>query len=173
MHVTLCTQPQPRITVRSCAVCACRVHGCVCGRLVEPEPRTFRAMRKARPGALAVHSGVCSSHGRREIIRRSDGRPAGSMTMATVMHDSRKGAIHFRPARWMYNHTLAEKVGVPCAPLADLFGAISLPRVDAIFLDVEGGEAEAIASIDFERVRETSRAHTAHGHTRHCACVRV
>ena len=117
------------------------------GVLIEPDPRAFKMMRKARPHVLSVRAGACSDHGSVSLVRRSDSI-TGSQAMEQVLKQS-PGRAFFRPLRWTYNRSLIERVAVPCAPLGDVFELLKLSRIDAMVVDVEGSEDELLQSIEW------------------------
>ena len=116
------------------------------GALIEANPKNFNKLRRAvRPRSRAIHSAVCGMEGRTEVM--VEGHAASGIATSetvqaacTVLEVGKNKA----PIRRRCHGT----VRVPCAPLSVIMARASLTTADFLSLDVEGAEADVLATVN-------------------------
>ena len=116
------------------------------GALIEANPTNFVILRRAlRPRARAIHSAVCGMEGQTEVMAEGDAA-SGIATSQTVQAACTvlEGGNNKAPVRRSCRGT----VRVPCAPLSVIMARASLTTADFLSLDVEGAEADVLATVN-------------------------
>ena len=116
------------------------------GALIEANPTNFVILRRAlRPRARAIHSAVCGMEGQTEVMAEGDAA-SGIATSQTVQAACTvlEGGNNKAPVRRSCRGT----VKVPCAPLSVIMARASLTTADFLSLDVEGAEADVLATVN-------------------------
>ena len=109
------------------------------GVLIEANPSVIGRLRRARPNARVIHSAVCS-HAQTVQYCFNTGAPA--------VDGIREFMAPNFVAQW---HKASKCMPVDCQPLSTLL-PVSITHLDFFSLDVEGGEAEVLASFPFDRI---------------------
>jgi len=113
------------------------------GVLVELGPLNFQKLQKNRPNEIAtVNAAIC---GKRQTIHYVEKDAVGG-----IWEFSSKS---FRN-RWWQNITLEKTTEIECSPLKDVLSAHApnTTHYDFFSLDIEGGELDALLSLDYSRV---------------------
>ena len=116
------------------------------GLLIESHPTSYQEMIRNRPCSLNVWGAICNAS-----------LPASSHSYSHtyMVHDYVQNTVNLsRVAEHNERYPLnPQRVRlVPCRRLSSIFGELNVTHIDFMSLDVEGMEAEALASIDFDRV---------------------
>ena len=102
------------------------------GMLIEGNGANYEIMIQTRPCTQNVWSAICPK-------RRSH-----------IFMTNRMGT-----SEQVKNHTTMQRgdlILTPCRPLSDIFREYNVKKIDFMSLDVEGAEADVLATINFERV---------------------
>lgn len=114
------------------------------GLLIESHPTFYQEMIKNRPCALGVWGAVCNAS------------LPNAHSHTYMVHDYIQATVNLSAvAEYNQNYPNAAPRRVrlvPCRRLSSVFSELNITHIDFMSLDVEGMEAEALASIDFARV---------------------
>jgi len=115
------------------------------GLLIEASPDRYAQLMVNRPGDVCVNAAVCDES---RMVHYVSSPAAGGPTVRGVWESM---PASFR-AHWHPNVNMNIKPLVPCLPLADVFDALGVQRVNFFSLDVEGVELAVLRTFDFGRV---------------------
>eukprot|EP00957_Ditylum_brightwellii_P084230 6404507-Ditylum_brightwellii.AAC.1 len=103
--------------------------------LIEANLSSYAALEKNRPGPLAhkFHAAMCYEESVDFII----GKSSATGGVASTMGEKHKEF-------WSTNNTIT----VPCSQLSKVFSSAGVRHIDVFFLDVEGGEAAVLRTMD-------------------------
>lgn len=132
------------------------------GLMIEANPASFKVLRRRRAGVIAVRTALCANAGSVEFVTRdaqfkgSDSDEMGGVasTVDTAAYDAWKRKLDAR-RKQAGKKTVADpfvRYAVPCMRLAALLTTLRVPRVDIMWLDVEGSELSVLQSIDFSSI---------------------
>lgn len=102
--------------------------------LIEANPRNFKKLVKNRPRSINIHTAICP-HGNVSFI--GNGAVGGAKEFMKEDHKT----------NWIKDENLI--VSVPCSNFTNVFKRHSISGIDVFILDVEGGEYEALLTMDW------------------------
>jgi FkbM family methyltransferase len=115
------------------------------GVLVEPNPTSFKHLKKNRPHDINVHAAVCTD-------------PRTLHWMSVPKNAPVSGIWEFsKPSfreKWWNGYTINMTTPIQCSPLTELLKekAPNITFYDFFSLDIEGAELTALQSLDFNSV---------------------
>jgi FkbM family methyltransferase len=126
------------------------------GLLIEPIPWYFEEghLRENRPNSICEQVAIDTKEGEADLFlikedfvyyRYNDGYAGGHSGLNKYYEPKQRDRVNNLPCK----KTLLK---VPCVPLQKLLDKHGITHVDYLSLDVEGGEAAVLDSIDFDNV---------------------
>jgi len=115
------------------------------GLLIEGSPRSYKELKVNRPNELfTVHAGVC---GEEMMLHYVD-------TAAEAVRGFVEFAAESFQKQWWTKQQIKDAIKVQCRPLKDILIDTVGPEFhfDFFSLDIEGGELQALSSLDFDLV---------------------
>jgi len=115
------------------------------GLLIEGSPKSYEELKVNRPNELfTVHAGVCGEEMMLHYVDNVDAAVRGFVEFAAESFQK----------RWWSEQQIKNAIEVRCRPLKDILMDTVGPEFhfDFFSLDIEGGELQALSSLDFDLV---------------------